>query len=391
MTQPLVAIADVVQSKTGNCDPGKSPLTEITYVDIAAIDPRLKAITGARRVWGSEAPSRARKLIRAGDVLVSTVRPNLNAVASVPAVLDGQVASTGFCVLRATERVLPRYLFYFVRSTAFVAELTGLVSGALYPAVSDSQILAQQLPLPPLSEQERRVDLISRAEGILHLRHEAQRKAAELIPALFLDRFGDPASNPKGWPTRPLGDLLTGCDYGTSRKSSVDGAGIPVLRMGNVSYAGDLDVTDLKHVELDAAELGRQALRPGDLLFNRTNSKELVGKTGLWDGRWPAVAASYFIRLRVRSEHVLPEYVWATMNSKHMKRVLFATARGAIGQANINTKELKALEMMVPPLDLQQRFVEEIAAVRAIQTAQVHALRTAQATFDALLHRAFAQ
>ncbi|MCB1601894.1 MAG: restriction endonuclease subunit S [Lysobacterales bacterium] len=307
------------------------------------------------------------------------------AVAGIPLYTNEAIAA----LVIKDSTVLDRgYLRYALLGSSVSSGANHAVLGRV---LNKQKVEALPIPMRALLEQRRIVDLLSRAEAILRLRREAQRKAAELIPALFLDRFGDPASNPKGWPMSPLGNLLAACDYGTSRKASIDGAGIPVLRMGNVDYAGDLDLTDLKHVELDPGELARQALHPGDLLFNRTNSKELVGKTGLWDGRWPAVAASYFIRLRVRSDLVLPEYIWAAMNSKHMKRVLFATARGAIGQANINTQELKAFELMVPPLELQRRFVEEIAAVRSIQATQDQGSRTAQATFDALLHQAFAK
>jgi len=140
---------------------------------------------------------------------------------------------------------------------------------------------------------------------------------------------------------------------------------------------------------LDESKFERQALESGDLLFNRTNSKELVGKTGIWDGRWPAVAASYFIRLRVDQARVLPIYAWAVMNSKDMKKRLFATARGAIGQSNINTKELKRLPCSVPPIELQRQFAAKADAVRGIAAQQTAALATAQATFDALLHRSF--
>jgi hypothetical protein len=100
-------------------------------------------------------------------------------------------------------------------------------------------------------------------------------------------------------------------------------------------------------------------LLAGDLLFNRTNSKELVGKTGLWDGRFDAVAASYFIRLRVNRERIVPAYLWAFFNTSHMKRVLFQTARGAIGQANINAKELRAFPVAAPPLPLQTAFAQQ--------------------------------
>lgn len=389
MTRTL-RLADVVVAATGSRNPAKQPDAEFVYVDVAAIDNEAKSITGAKRMTGAEAPSRARKVLRTGDVLVSTVRPNLNAVALVPEALDDQTASTGFCVLRAKAEVLmPEYLFYYVRSRRFVEELTKLVSGALYPAVTDRQVLEQRIPVAPLEEQRRIVDLLSRAERIVRLRREAQAKAQAIIPALFLDMFGDPATNPKGWSVASLGELLRAADYGSSTKASESGAGLPLIRMSNVTYAGDLDLSSLKYVELEPDEVARYSLEKGDLLFNRTNSKELVGKTGLWDGSIRAVAASYFIRLRIDPHRVTPFYLWAFMNTRHMKRVLFETARGAIGQANINSKELKAFRVPVPPLDAQVRFEERAHAVQNIVARQTDALKQAEATFQALLARVF--
>ena len=324
------------------------------------------------------------KIFERGTVLIS-----IFATIGRTAILDIDAATNqAIAGITPNEALDSNYLRYYLDSKHRV--LNALARGAAQPNINQRILKSLQIPLPALEEQRRLVDLLSRAEGIVRLRREAQRKAAELVPALFLDMFGDPASNPKGWPVVTLGELLGACDYGTSKKASPDDEGVPVLRMGNVSFEGDLLLDSLKHVVLDESELERQSLESGDLLFNRTNSKELVGKTGLWDGRWPAVAASYFIRLRVDQTRVLPIYVWAVMNSKDMKKRLFATARGAIGQSNINTTELKALPCAVPPIDLQSRFAARVDAVRGIAAQQAAALATAQATFDALLHRSFA-
>ena len=229
---PVVKLRDAVVANTGTRNPTKIPAEHFIYVDVAAVDNVEKAIVGARSVVGAEAPSRARKLIHSGDILVSTVRPNLNAVALVPKELDGQVASTGFCVLRASEKALSEYLFYFTRSKPFVNGLSALVAGALYPAVSDSQVLEQDLPLPPLPEQRRIVDVLSRAEGIVRLRREAEQKAAELIPALFIDMFGDPATNPKGWPLRKVSDFVSRFEGGKNLQAgSENGSPYRILKV----------------------------------------------------------------------------------------------------------------------------------------------------------------
>ena len=117
--------------------------------------------------------------------------------------------------------------------------------------------------------------------------------------------------------------------------------------------------------------MAKVELRTGDILFNRTNSKELVGKTGVWDGHFTAVAASYFIWLRLDETRVCPTYIWGFMNSAAMKYRLFAAARGAIGQSNINAKEVKSLPLPLPPPSLQVRYAKVIEASRAADCFRV--------------------
>lgn len=384
-----VKLRDLVTVDTGTRNPTKEPGRRFAYVDVASVDNVGKVIRDPKDLAGSEAPSRARKVIRAGDVLVSTVRPNLNAVAMVPEALDEQIASTGFCVLRAKDGVSPRYIFYFTRSQRFIKGLQALVAGALYPAVTDGQVLDQELPQRGAHEESRIVDVLDRAESIVRLRIEAQRSVADLMPSIFAKMFGDPATNPMGWPMTTVGELLSGADYGSSAKAHTDPVGLPMIRMGNVTYEGALDLDDLKYVVLGAEEVERFGLREGDILFNRTNSKELVGKTGLWDGATDAIVASYFIRVRVNRSLAYPSYVWAFLNSPHMKRVLFATARGAVGQANINSKELKAFPIPRPPVDLQRKFDGHYKALVDLAAQQRAALEKAEATFQALLAGVF--
>jgi len=216
------------------------------YIDLSAIDQELKRITGARNILCAEAPSRARQLVRADDVLVSTVRPNLNGLAIVPSELDGATASTGFCVLRANREVLePGYIFHWAKSPGFVANMVSLATGAGYPAVSDRIILDSGIPLPPLSEQRRIAAILDKADALRTKRREALAQLDRLAQAIFVEMFGDPAVNPKGWPVSCIGNLLESASYGTSEKSGVLGK-LPVLRMNKIMRTGEMDLSDLK-------------------------------------------------------------------------------------------------------------------------------------------------
>src|SRR5690606_33476042 len=174
----------------------------------SAVDQDAKAVTGARKLACSEAPSRARQLVRAGDVLVSTVRPNLNGVALVPMELDGATASTGFCVLRPRAGQLDsRYLYHWVKSPRFVRDMVRKATGASYPAVTDKIVCESKLPLPPLPEQRRIAEILDKADALRAKRRAALAQLNTLTQSIFLDMFGDPATNPKGWPIDLIGDV----------------------------------------------------------------------------------------------------------------------------------------------------------------------------------------
>lgn len=292
-----------------------------------------------------------------------------------------------------TYFVRPRRGFEFDMKFLFFLlcklDLSRLKTATGVPGLTREDAYRETIPVPPLDEQRRLVDLLSRAEGIVSLRHEAQKKAAAIVPALFSDMLGDPATNPKGWPIATIGDIISAADYGSSTKADGGGIGLPLIRMGNVNYEGHLDLSDLKYVDLSPTDVDRFKLVPGDILFNRTNSKDLVGKTGLWQGECDAIAASYFIRLRVQDHHARPFFLWAFMNTRYMKRVLFDTARGAIGQANINSRELRAFSIPVPPLEIQTLFEARSRDVLAIRKQQQAASYKAKATLAALLAQVF--
>ena len=178
-----------VCERISNINPKKCPDDTFLYVDISAIDRELKVITEPKKLLGKNAPSRARKQIRRNDVIVSTTRPNLNAVALVPEYLDGQVCSTGFCVLRPDESIDSRYLFNFTKTDAFVSSLSQGVNGAVYPAVTDSQVLDLPVPLPPLDEQRRiasDLDVRIAVAGMLVSRIREQLDTIDALPGAYL-------------------------------------------------------------------------------------------------------------------------------------------------------------------------------------------------------------
>lgn len=322
------------------------------------------------------------------NVLYSKLRPYLNKVVH-PDELG--IGTTELVPLRPRPGVLEAdFLKFYLRSDRFVGFANSVVAGAKMPRMIMDKFWEHVIPLPAPTEQRRIVELLEQADGLRRKHAEADALADRILPALFHKLFGDPATNPKGWSKLKLGDVIVEASYGTSIPSNTSGEGLPVLRMNNIKSNGRLNLAELKYVTLDEAEAEKHLLRDGDLLFNRTNSKELVGKTGLWRVGFPAVAASYLIRVRVDISQAVPDYIWAWMNTPYFKQRLFDISRRAVGMANINATELRAMPLLVPAMALQHAFAARLRSLDGLATRRAEAAQQLQKLFSTLLHRAFA-
>jgi len=326
------------------------------------------------------------KLVPCGAVLVALYGATVGRTA-----LLGIDATTNqaVCHIIPDSRVAEgRYVWYAMRSK--VQELLARRVGGAQPNISQKIIRNTSIPLAPFSEQRRIVEILDQADALRKKRAEADTKAARILPALFYKMFGDPATNPKRWKTGKLGDIILETQYGTSTRANTNGKGLPVLRMNNIDSNGYLDLTDLKYVVLSARDWKKHALNDGDILFNRTNSKELVGKTGLWRREMSAVPASYLIRVRVDHRKALPEFIWAYMNCPFIKQMLLNIARRAIGMANINARELRSLPLVIPGRDRQEAFAQQLGRLERTRDQRKKNAESIGRLFEVLLYRAFA-
>ena len=176
-------ISDIVMPYS-TVQPRKTPDNNFLYIDIGSIDNSVQKISQPRQILGKDAPSRARRVVKAGDVLFSTVRTYLKNIAIVPPRFNDALTSTGIAVIRTNDEVTGKYLFYFVQSDSFIRRISGDMDGTLYPAIKDSDLYSAPLLLPPLNEQHRIVTKIE----TLTARSRKAREALDAIPAL-LDQF----------------------------------------------------------------------------------------------------------------------------------------------------------------------------------------------------------
>jgi len=261
----------------------------------------------------------------------------------------------------------------------------------MYPAVTDRQVLDQILPLPSLDEQTRIVDLLSRAEGIIRLRREAQTATAELMPALFIKTFGDPTTNPKRWPVLPLArvsEIISGVAKGRDLSSS-DTIELPYMRVANVKD-GHLDLRDVKTITIKSSEVAKLRIEPGDLLMTEGGDPDKLGRAALWRGEIEScVHQNHIFKVRADRGKVSPFYLRSLAGSVYGKAYFLSVAKKTTGIASINKTQLSAFPVLLPPIKEQIAFEKCVATIESIQVQQKAATTSASSIYDALLARIF--
>lgn len=265
---------------------------------------------------------------------------------------------TGLLRVQNPEEWLPKYVFYALYAyyrnggtRAFENRTTGL-----HNLQVDNYVKSVDIPKLSYRKQQHICETLDHVRDAVAYRERQLTKLDELIKARFVEMFGTYPDNPFGWNTGKIQDVVSNVRYGSSRPA-VEGGKYPYLRMNNITYAGELDLTDTKRIDVPDSELDKCTVQRGDVLFNRTNSKELVGKTCVYNRDDMMVLAGFVIRVRV-NERILPEFLVAFLNTAFSKQMLLGMCKTAIGQANINAKEMQNIGLYIPPIALQEQFVD---------------------------------
>ncbi|EAW2232666.1 restriction endonuclease subunit S [Salmonella enterica] len=334
------------------------------YIDIASVDRFQKKILldSVSLIATGSAPSRARQLVFADDIIISTVRPNLNTIAIVPKELNGAIASTGFCVLRPNkEMVDTKYLFHYIKSDDFVNKLVKLATGANYPAVSDKIIKEQQLKKISLCEQKNIAAILDKAEGIRQKREQAIKLADDFLRATFLAMFGDPVENPKGWQRMKFSEVGT-LDRGKSKHRPRNApellGGIhPLIQTGDVANSGGY-ITEYFSTYSDIGLAQSKMWKKGTLCITIAAN---IAKTGIltFDACFPDSVVGF-----QPNQHVEVEFIqhWLGFLQKQLEETA-----PEVAQKNINLAILRDLDVIVPDKALQMKFKGVVKKVRALK------------------------
>jgi type I restriction enzyme, S subunit len=376
-------------------DPTVCPDIPFRYIDISSMDTTHKRITEARGVMGSDAPSRARQLVKANDVLVATTRPNLNAVALVPSALDGEICSTGFAVLRPTTMIDPLYLFYWVQTRDFVETVSGEVRGMLYPAVTDNQVRSIGIPLPPLPEQKRIAAKVQELMAEVERARTAcvkQLEAAKAMPLAYLRQVFE-SEEAKKWEKRRLGETLELYDNGFWGFQDLIN-GVPVIRSTNFRNNGSISVEDIARVLPNIQNIENKKLQRGDILLERAGGgpKQPVGRVVLFDLEGGFYFGNFISRLRCKG-NAEAEFLFLYLFYVHMKGDTLALQDQTTGIRNLRFGEYLQLPIPLPPLPIQQRLASELKE-KMTQSGKLRAaiekqLEAINALPQAILKKAF--
>lgn len=309
----------------------------IDYIDISSVNNKLKEIVQTQTIMAQEAPSRAKQIVKVGDILVSTVRPNLNAVAIVEKSSDNLlVASTGYCVLRCLPNTYNRYIFYFCQSPLFIRAMTSQETGASYPAVTSTIIKNCSLNIPTIDEQRSIAAILDKVTDLIAQRRAQLGKLDLLVKARFVEMFGDPTLNPYGLERKRFDSI---CENLDSRRKPITAservAGIyPYYgASGIVDYVEDyIFDEDILLISEDGANL---LMRSTPIAFS-VNGKVWVNNH------------AHVVRF---NNLATQKYIEVYFSLIDISDQVTGSAQPKLNQAKLN-----AMEFMYPPIDLQNQF-----------------------------------
>lgn len=324
------------------------------------------------------------KIIKKGAILLprsGSVALNHRAILGMDACIVSHI-----CALQVknSELICNKYLYYFL-TTVDMVNITKKTTGL--DAITFGDLGKLRVKFPSISIQKKITAILDQADELRKKDQQLLDKYDELLQSIFYDMFGDPVKNEKGWEKGTIRDVVREVKYGTSKPAEENGS-YPYLRMNNITYNGDWDFSDLKYINLDNKEREKYLLQKNDLVFNRTNSKELVGKTAVYQLNDEMAIAGYLIRVRT-NEKANPVYLSAYLNSKHGKAVLMGMCKNIIGMANINAQELQGIKVLIPSISLQNKFASIAQNIQKQKQQVKQQIEQSENLFQSLLQRAF--
>lgn len=354
----------------------------------------LTVIKSLEEVTYLDKPSRANQNVKKDDIILARMQGTVK-VKIIDSDEDNIIVSTGFIVLRCNKEVNNRYIFHYLKSSLFQSKKDRLCSGATQKAINNNKFAEIQIPLPDLSTQQKIADILDTADQLRKYNKQLIEKYDALIQSLFLDMFGDPVRNEKGWEITTFSKILSKIESGWSpvceNKPRTGDQEWAVLKLGSVSY-GIYNPKENKKYEFDVPKAKQDCeVKKGDLLFTRKNTYHMVGVTAfVYETSPKLLLPDTVFRLVLIQELTNPIFLYYLLNNDKFCKEIQLLASGSSGSMpNISKAKLLSKDTILPPIELQNQFAERVQMIETQKQQAQEALAKSEDLFQSLLQRAF--
>ena len=390
--------------KTSVWNPAREKRERFRYIDVSSVSNDRFCITDAEEIAGATAPSRARKIVKAGDVIYATVRPSLKRIAWIEPRYNDQIASTAFCVVRADpKQAVSQYLYFFLLSDELNRKIIEHERGASYPAVTDKDVLNQFVPLPSPPEQAKIAAVLWKMQKAVEIEDAIVRNTRDLKKSLLRRLFthglrGEPLKEteigkaPESWTETTLGEVCT--DNGGRIQTGPFGSqlhasdyqrdGLPVVNPTHLSD-NKINHADIPRISREtAAQLSRHVLQEGDILFGRRGEIGRHGLVGSDESGWLCGTGCFLVRIKSHAVH--NKFISFWFSTEPIIQWLNAHAAGAI-MPNLNNIVLGRIPLVLPDINEQREIADILQTVDRKIDIHESKKRSLQHLFKTLLHK----
>lgn len=381
MRWPTVPLKEIAPAQTSNIR--FSSDEPVWHLTLDQIESHTGNIVN-KKIAPASAAGTSTNVFDDGNVLYSKLRPYLNKVLCPT---EPGIATTELVPLRPRKDLLERrYLTYYLRSNHFLGFANVAVAGVKMPRIIMAKFWKHHIPLPPLSEQQRIVEILDQANALRKKRAEADAIAARILPALFYKMFGDPATNPKGWNIKPLSDFEAQVRYGLGQPPKASTTGVALIRATNISR-GTISPKNMIYVDPQDVPPGRSAfLKEDEVLVVRSGA--YTGDIAQVTKEWEGCVAGYDLVI-TPGRYLTGEFVEAYLLMPFIQKGYFYNLKARAGQPHLNAAQVAATPFLDVPKDLQVQFSEAVQSIRILRKQRVAASDNLEKAFAVMLHRAF--
>jgi type I restriction enzyme S subunit len=337
-----------------------------------------------------EKPSRANLNVSKGDIILARMQGTVK-VKVIENEDDNIIVSTGFLVLRPKINADNKFLFHLLKSSTFQNKKDKLCTGATQKAINNSNFEKLEIPLPPLATQQKIAAILDQASAIITNNQAIVEKYDTLTQSLFLEMFGDPVKNEKGWDKNNCRNILKVIGGGVFKSSDYVKNGIPLIRIGSVNkgYFDDRETVFIPETYIKTHK--KYLVYPNDLLITLTGT---VGKNDYGNVfKLGNDYEKYYLNQRVAKFEINKTKIDSVffefyLKQNEIKKLLTSVSRG-VRQANISNEDIYNLEIILPSINLQNQFAERVQAIEVQKQQAQLVLSKSEELFTSLLQKAF--